>query len=130
MLCGMRCWLAIQIQNPIFFQLSGIHHRLQKWVLMMILTWIWPISLMSLELAALDSEQPAPETAGSRDIKPIGQIQIRVRIIICTHFWSLWWMPESWKKFGFWIWIANNLSTLLFGQKLHLFSSILAFYYI
>ena len=46
-------------------------------------------------LAALSLEQPAPETAGSGDIKPIGQIQIRVRIIICTHFRSLWWTPES-----------------------------------
>ena len=62
-------------------------------------------------LAALSLEQPAPKTAGSEDIKligqfqmcvwvgvapesaggsedikPIGQIQIRVRIIISTHF--------------------------------------------
>ena len=36
-----------------FFQLSGIHHRLRKWVQMMILTriWIWPIGLISLETA-------------------------------------------------------------------------------
>ena len=47
-------------------------------------------------LAALDSEKPALETVSSEDIKPI--VQIRVRIIICTHFQSLWWMPESWKK--------------------------------
>ena len=76
-------------KSKIFFQLSGVHYRLQKWVLMMILTWIWPIGLMSSEQAVLDSEQQAPETAGSEDIKPIGQIQIWVRIIICTQFWSL-----------------------------------------
>ena len=34
----------------------------------------------------IDSEQPAPETAGSKDIKLIGHIEIRVRNIIRTHF--------------------------------------------
>ena len=36
--------------------------------------------------STIDSEQPVPETTGCEDIKPIGQIQIQVRIIICTHF--------------------------------------------
>ena len=57
------------LKSKFFLNFSGVHHRLRKWVQMMILTriWIWPIGLMSPEPAVFGAGCSRLRAASTRN---------------------------------------------------------------